>query len=227
MSADQKKVTNKRIRLIADVAMTILLPMLMAYSLIGETFHEVVGTLMLALFLFHHVMNRKWHSTIIKGKYTVRRIVQTLMDLILLVVMLLQPVSGILMSKHLYTFIEVTGITAAVREIHLVIAYWGFVLMCVHVGMHLAPFIHKITGKNKRISAILHSVWILISGYGVYVFIKRAMPEYMLHRQIFAFIDVSESKPVFFAEYVAVMLLFMLTGYAVSILLNYHLPSKG
>ena len=43
MSADQKKVTNKRIRLIADVAMTILLPMLMAYSLIGEMFHEVIS----------------------------------------------------------------------------------------------------------------------------------------------------------------------------------------
>ena len=214
--------TDKRIRLTADIAMTVLLPMLMAYSLIGETFHEVIGTLMLILFIFHHVMNRKWHSTIFKGKYTVRRIVQTLMDLILLVVMLLQPVSGILMSKHLYTFIEVTGITAAVREIHLVIAYWGFVLMCVHVGMHLAPFIHKITGKNKRISAILHSVWILISGYGVYVFIKRAMPEYMLHRQIFAFIDVSESKPVFFVEHAAVMLLFMLAGYAFAILMSCH-----
>ena len=218
--------TDKRIRLTADIAMTVLLPMLMAYSLIGETFHEVIGTLMLILFIFHHVMNRKWHSTIFKGKYTVRRIVQTLMDLILLVVMLLQPVSGILMSKHLYTFIEVTGITAAVREIHLVIAYWGFVLMCVHVGMHLAPFIHKITGKNKRISAILHSVWILISGYGVYVFIKRAMPEYMFHRQIFAFIDVSESKPVFFVEHAAVMLLFMLAGYAAAILMSCHSSSK-
>ena len=217
-----KNLINKRIRLTADIAMTVLLPMLMAYSLIGETFHEVVGTLMLALFLFHHVMNRKWHSAIFKGKYTVKRIVQTLIDLILLVIMLLQPVSGILMSKHLYTFIEVPGITAAVREIHLAIAYWGFALMCVHAGMHLVPLIHKMTGKNKRIRIILHSVWILISGYGVYVFIKRAMPEYMFHRQIFAFIDVSESKPVFFAEHAAVMLFFMLAGYAAAILMSSH-----
>ena len=221
-----KSVINKRIRLTADIAMTVLLPMLMAYSLIGETFHEVIGTLMLALFMFHHVMNRKWHSSIFKGKYTVRRIVQTLMDLVLLVIMLLQPVSGILMSKNLYTFIELPGITAIVRELHLVIAYWGFVLMFVHAGMHLVPLIHKMTGKNKRISIILHSVWILISGYGVYVFIKRAMPEYMLHRQIFAFIDVSESKLLFFADHAAVMLLFMLAGYAVAILMSGNSSSK-
>ena len=207
--------------------MTVLLPMLMAYSLIGEMFHEAIGTLMFALFIFHHVMNRKWHSTILKRKYTARRIVQTLMDLVLLVVMLLQPVSGILMSKHLYTFIEVPGITAVVREIHLVIAYWGFVLMCVHAGMHLVLLIHKLTGKNKRLSIILHFVWILISGYGVYVFIKRAMAEYMLHRQSFAFIDVSESKLVFFAEHASVMLLFMLVGYAVTILMSNHLQLKG
>ena len=206
--------------------MTILPPMLMAYSLIGEMFHEVIGTLMLVLFIIHHVMNRKWHSTIIKGKYTVRRIVQTLMDFVLLVIMLLQPVSGILMSKHLYTFIEVPGITAVVREIHLVIAYWGFVLMCVHAGMHLLPLIHKMTGKNKRLSIVLHFLWILISGYGVYVYIKRAMPEYMLHRQIFAFIDVSESKLVFFAEHSSVMLLFMLVGYVVTILLSNHSQAK-
>ena len=32
----------KRLRMILDVAMTVLMPLLMAYSLIGETFHEIV-----------------------------------------------------------------------------------------------------------------------------------------------------------------------------------------
>ena len=41
-------------RMILDAAMLLLLPLLMAYSLIGEAFHEVAGTLMLALFLLHH-----------------------------------------------------------------------------------------------------------------------------------------------------------------------------
>ena len=53
MSADKKSGTNKRIRLSLDIAMTIILPMLMAYSLIGEVFHEVIGTLMFVLFIIH------------------------------------------------------------------------------------------------------------------------------------------------------------------------------
>lgn len=42
---------KNRIRILVDIAMTVLLPMLMAYSLIGEKFHEIIGTLMFALFI--------------------------------------------------------------------------------------------------------------------------------------------------------------------------------
>ena len=45
---------KKNLRLVLDIAMTVLLPMLMAYSLIGEAFHEIIGTAMLFLFVVHH-----------------------------------------------------------------------------------------------------------------------------------------------------------------------------
>ena len=34
---------KKNIRMTVDISMTVLLPMLMAYSLIGEKFHEIAG----------------------------------------------------------------------------------------------------------------------------------------------------------------------------------------
>lgn len=37
------------IRLIVDIAMTVLLPVLMAYSLIGEMLHEIIGTAIFVL----------------------------------------------------------------------------------------------------------------------------------------------------------------------------------
>ena len=132
MSVDKKRASYKRIRLFIDIAMSFMLPMLMAYSLIGEMLHEIIGTLMLVLFVLHHAMNRKWYPALFKGKYDGLRIFRTCLDTALLAIMLIQPISGILMSKYLYTFIDVPGIAATVREIHLVIAYWGFVLMSVH-----------------------------------------------------------------------------------------------
>lgn len=46
---------------LVDAAMVLLLPLLMAYSLIGEAFHEFAGTLMLLLFLAHHRLNSDSH----------------------------------------------------------------------------------------------------------------------------------------------------------------------
>ena len=64
-------------RRIIDTAMVLLLPLLMAYSLIGEAFHEVAGTLMLVLFLLHHWMNRAWWKNLFKGRYSPQRVFQT------------------------------------------------------------------------------------------------------------------------------------------------------
>lgn len=44
-----------KIRLMIDISMTVLLPFLMAYSLIGEAFHEVVGTAIFVLFLLDYL----------------------------------------------------------------------------------------------------------------------------------------------------------------------------
>ena len=61
---------KNKIRIIIDISMTVLLPLLMAYSLIGETFHEVVGTLIFVLFIVHHIINRKWYGALFTPKRT-------------------------------------------------------------------------------------------------------------------------------------------------------------
>lgn len=202
---------KKRIRIIVDIAMTVLLPMLMAYSLIGEKFHEFIGTLMFVLFILHHVLNRKWYGSLFKGKYHARRIFQTVLDVLLIVFMLVQPISGILMSKHLYTFIHIPGISAAVREIHLCLAYWGFVLLCIHAGTHLIAPIKKLR-KNKAGFCMAIVPVAAVSLYGIYAFIKRQFPDYMLRKIAFVFFDYSEPRIVFFLDYLAIMVLFILFG---------------
>ena len=204
---------NKSVRAVLNIAMTILLPMLMAYSLIGEAFHEVIGTAMLILYITHHILNRRWYSGILKGKQTAGRILRTVLDLLLLVLMLLQPISGILMSKHLYTFIQIEGVSAVSREIHLMIAYWSLVLCCIHAGMHITVLMNRL--KKISVAGWLSAtgIWVLISGYGVYAFIKRQLPEYMFRKAVFAFFDYNEPRIFFFLDYLAIMLLFGLIGY--------------
>ena len=85
--------------MIIDILMTMLLPVLMAYSLVGEQAHEILGMLMFGLFVVHHVImiNRKWWTGLFRGKYNAVRILSTVMNIFLAVFMIMQPVSGILM----------------------------------------------------------------------------------------------------------------------------------
>ena len=192
--------------------MTCLLMILMAYSLIGEKFHEIIGTAIFILFIVHHVMNRKWYAALPKGKWNLRRAFQTILDLLLLVFMILQPVSGILMSKHLYTFLPVFPISAKAREIHMLFAYWGFPLMGIHLGTHLIGLSDRLKRKNKGVWITIISVISAISVYGIYAFIKRGFPGYMFMKNSFAFFDYDEPRLYFFADYLAIMILFMVVG---------------
>lgn len=197
---------NKRIFI--DMAMVVLLPMLMAYSLIGETFHEIAGTLMLCLFLAHHWLNRAWFKGLLRGRYSLRRVFQTAIDIFLLLFMIAQPVTGILMSKHLYAFLPTAGLSAAVRAIHLPLANWGFVLMCIHAGTHLEKPLRRLPTAGKATLG-------LIAAYGCCVFVKRQIPAYMFLKTSFVFFDYSEPRAFFFLDYLAVMILFAGLGWGI------------
>lgn len=121
--------------------MTAMLPILMAYELVGETAHEWVGLAMFVLFILHHILNYKWHQNLLKGRYSGIRILGTAIDMLLIVVMVCLPVSGIMMSRHVFVFLPIRGSsTALIRTMHLLSSYWGFVLMSVHLGLHWNMF---------------------------------------------------------------------------------------
>ena len=210
---------KQRIRLSIDIAMTVLMPLLMAYSLIGETFHEITGTAIFVLFIVHHILNRKWYTAMLRGKYNAARVFRTVINLLLLAFMILQPVSGILMSKHLYTFLPSLPVSALARSVHMLLAYWGYVLLCVHAGTHLTAPMAKLR-KNRK-AAI--PVFVLLGGicvYGVVAFVKRGFPDYLLARTAFAFFDDSEPIAFFLLDYLAIMVLFMTTGWLIMCGLN-------
>lgn len=200
---------------LVDAAMVLLLPLLMAYSLIGEAFHEVAGTSMFLLFLAHHWLNRAWLKNLFRGKYTALRIFQTCLNLLLLVFMIVQPLCGILMSKHLYTFLPTEGLSSLARAVHLPLANWGFVLMCLHAGMHLGSMLPKGSGEK----AVLIGLGV-VSFYGVYAFFKRQIPQYMFLKLPFVFFDYGEPFVFFQLDYISVMVLFAMIGYGVTRLLT-------
>ncbi len=197
---------SKSLRMAVDAAMTALLPCLMAYSLIGETFHEVAGVAMLALFIAHHILNRAWCKGLFRGRYSPYRAFTTAVNLLLCVVIICLPLSGIMMSKHLFKFLPTVGLSSTARTVHLLLSYWGFALMSLHLGLHMDAMLKA---KPKWLPFAVG----MVSLYGFYAFIKRELPLYMTLRSQFVFFDYAEPRVCFFLDYFAIMVLFMTLGY--------------
>ncbi|MBR0231706.1 MAG: DUF4405 domain-containing protein [Clostridia bacterium] len=203
---------KKTVKIILDILMIAALPVLMAYSLVGETLHEIVGTAMLVLFIAHHVLNRKATAAAFKGKQSPVRVLNTIVNLLLFVVMIFLPLSGIVMSKHLYTFLPTEGLSAVARTAHLLLSYWGFALMSFHAGLHADMWFGRLK-KKKATFIALTAVLTAIAGFGVYAFITNRLYEYMFLQTQFVFFDFGKPLILVFGEYAAMIVLFAWIGY--------------
>lgn len=210
---------KRKIKIIIDFLMTILLILLMAFQITGQEFHEWFGSGMLVLFLAHNVLNYKWYKNILKGRYSPVRVLQSVVNLAVLLSMLCLAYSGIVMSNYVFGFVSISGQMALARQMHMAASYWGFVLMSVHLGFHwnmmvgMAGKIVRDRKIPKSISWILRIIAVVIAGYGAVCFYKADIVSYMFLKNQFAFFDFEMTAASVFSEYIAMMGLWVLIGY--------------
>ena len=218
------------LKIVVDIGMTVMLLFLMTYELIGEMAHEWLGIGMFGLFIVHHILNQKWSQGIFKGKYTPLRIWQTVLVIGILLTMAGSMYSGLILSKHTLSFLPIKGGGAFAREIHMVSAYCGFVLMSLHLGVHWGMMIGIARRTVKELPAtgrwMLRVITALIAGYGVYAFIRREIGSYMLLQNQYAFFDFEEPLIFFLADYMAVMALFAWVSHYFSNMLKYIMQKR-
>ena len=203
---------KKTFKRILDILMTLALPCLMAYELIGQETHEILGLCMVGLFILHHAINWQWHRNLFRGKYTAYRAVLTVLDVLMIIVFIDQAVTGIMMAKHVFPDLPHVGRRSFARVLHLLGTYWGFTICCLHAGMHMTGMIRKWTHKTGMARILPAALALCVSGYGVYAFIKRGLPKYMMLREQFVFFDFDEPLAWFFLDYIAILLTLMLLG---------------
>src|SRR5699024_9059825 len=97
---------------------------------------EWMGLAVFILFLFHHVLNRKWYGGLFRGNYTPLRVLQTLLNVLLLAAMIGLMVSGVILSRVVFDFLPISGGTGFARTLHMLASYWGFIFMSLHLGLH-------------------------------------------------------------------------------------------
>lgn len=208
-----------KIKMGIDFLMTGMLLLLMAYQITGQELHEWLGVGMLVLFLLHNILNIRWYGNLFKGKYTLLRVLQVIINISVLASMLCLGFSGIVMSRHVFAEFSIHGPMATARTMHLAASYWGFVLMSIHLGFHwsmLLGMFGRLWGRKKMPAAfvwLIRFMAVFTAGYGAYCFHKENIVSYMFLKQEFVFFDFEQSAVSVFAEYIAMMGLWVFIGF--------------
>ena len=216
---------KKKTRIIVDSGMVILMPLLMAYSLVGETAHEYLGIGMFLLFIAHHILNIAWWKHLFRGRYTPIRILGAAVNFVLAVIMLALPISGIILSRHLFYPLHF-GNSAMARTVHLLVSYWGLVLMSFHAGMYGNRIIGIIRKKHSLQYPSKFKLWslriivVFLAICGIYAFVKSKIDSYLFLRTQFVFVDFSRSAVWTLIDYLLVSILFIIIGYGCTCLMR-------
>ena len=111
----------------------------------------------------------------------------------------------------MFAFLQIRGHMAFARRLHMAASYWGFLLMTAHLGLHWGMLLGMVrkTGKTKlpgkpasHLPALLGA---LIAAYGMTAMVNRNFVTYLFLRAEFVFLDFSESKMLFYLDYLAIM----------------------
>ena len=211
----KKSTVAKRI---IDVALTVTLLLLMAFQVTEQLAHEWLGIAMFALTIVHQILNRKFYAAVFKGKYNALRILQLTVNCLLLLSFVCTALSGMMMSRFATPFMNGILPSSIVRQGHLAMSHWSFVLMGLHLGLHFGIMVSKLQNKTARI--VLGIVMTGISVYGFYLFFKSDILNYMLFKNPFAFLDYEKAWWLVLLENLAMLLAWGFAAYLLSLFLR-------
>lgn len=221
------------IKISIDFMMTVLLLLLMAFNIVGEELHEWLGLSMFILFIAHTGLNAYWYKHLFKGRYTIHRRVQITINLAVFADMIGLMISGIMMSRYVFGFLPIRRYMYFARQLHMMAAYWGFVLMSLHLGMHwqmLITMFEKIpvfAQRNKVMLILNRVIACVIAGYGAYAFMKYDLLSYLLLKVQFAFFDDQQSIFSFMWDYLCIMGFGIFVIYYIGKIFKYVEVRKG
>ena len=126
-------------------------------------------------------------------------------------------ISAINISSDVFTFLNIPT-TIFGRQLHMLSTSWAFVIMSIHLGLHLGVFINKLNKKMKNsvLEYVYYLILILIVIYGVYSFKKLNFISDMFLFNAFKFYDFNESPIIFYLHVISSSLFIGLTIYFIN-----------
>ena len=190
--------------------------------------HEIIGVLLIAVWAVHVYANRRWFKAVFRGRYNPYRIVQTVVNCGMLICAVFLAISGVMLSNHVFAFLEIESGANFARTAHLLASHLYFVFISLHIGLHVNVILNRlgvarivarggergtesksrggVEGTSRGALVFSRIAVALIGGYGVYAFIGRGLWKYLTLQQPFFFMDLERGYVMFFIDYIAMVI---------------------
>jgi len=122
------------------------------------------------------------------------------------------------MSVHAVPFLSEFMRASLGRRLHLTLSHWCFVLMGLHLGIHIPAILNGVKSSNVR--RIGFGFSILVAGVGLWLFLKNSYPDYLFYRVPFAFMDYDKAVPLVLLEALLIAFFWVFIGAQLPKLLN-------
>lgn len=201
---------KKKLQIIVDIALIIMLFLLMLHSKIGILTHEILGISLISLFIIHHIMNKHFYKNIFKNRYNKLRLFYLVIDILMIIMMLVMIVSTFLISQKIFVSFKL-GNDYLGRILHIISSYSLYILCGLHLGLHYNSII-KLKKEDKKILNIF--LTIIACVFGINGFIKRKFMS-KLSLSILYPIHYDESIITWIIDYISIFIMFLIIGYGI------------
>lgn len=135
------------IRRTLDAVMTVISVFLMGgvFLFPSDSVHEILGTVLIVLWILHNILNRSFYKSLFKGKYSTTWIILTAVNAALAVSCVLLAISGIMLSNRVFLFLRIERGMGFARKAHLAASHWYFIL----IAFHFAPAYGNTVRQNN------------------------------------------------------------------------------
>lgn len=134
-------------RIFLDAFLLIQLLLTMGFQFLPKILHEVLGILMFAAIGLHLLWNRRWFLSLLKGKWSGRRGLPTVINWLLIGNMVTIIVTGMMISNHLCKGLFGIALqrNILVHQLHVSLPYLLLILLGLHLGLHWSSLWQRFT----------------------------------------------------------------------------------
>lgn len=208
-------------RIIWDILMLAMFLAVMSFQFVPKVLHEVLGVTLPLAAAMHLIWNRRWFAALPAGKWNVRRLLPTVINVLLILSMAVVAVTGICLSNHLFKGMIPLELARniTVHQLHVSLPFLMLILVGLHLGLHWKSWWQRMKdafgwqGNSLLYRLPARGSALAIVGVGIYGSFQNRVGDHLLMKHIFATPATSEPGDVYVLLLLAILGLYAVLAY--------------